>query len=125
MLAQATSGEIGTWVLVAILVINGVGAVGGLVAIFATRREVEAIERRVSAAEDLRDEDRKEGSERRARIYAELKTQREDLNKVAGELHDKINKVDREVGGLKSATEIQTAQLARIETSVHRLAERS
>lgn len=86
-----TTPEIGTWVLILILVINGLGAVGGLVAIFATRREVEAIERRVTAAEEQRDKDLLIGSERRAKIYAELKSQREDMNKMVEKLYGRID----------------------------------
>ena len=107
LLAQAPgTSDIGLWVLISILVINGLGAAGGLVAIFATRREVESIEKRVALSERQRLEDQK------------------SLQAVAGDLHDKVNKVDREVGGLQTATDLQTQQLARIENSVHRLIER-
>lgn len=89
--AQPGPPEIGTWVLIAILIINGLGAVGGLVAIFATRREVEAIEKRVTAAEEQRDQDLLIGSERRAKIYAELKSQREDMLKLVDKIYDRID----------------------------------
>lgn len=89
--ATVTAPQIGTWVLIAILIINGLGAVGGLVAIFATRREVEAIEKRVTASEEQREEDRQIGSERRAKIYAELKSQREDMNKMVEKIYDRID----------------------------------
>lgn len=93
LLADVQPGppEIGTWVLIAILIINGLGAVGGLVAIFATRREVEAIEKRVTASEEQRDLDMQIGSERRAKIYAELKSQREDMNQMVEKIYDRID----------------------------------
>lgn len=81
---------VGTWVLIAILIINGLGAVGGLVAIFATRREVEAIERRVTASEEQREADLQMGSERRAKIYAELKSQRDDMLKLVERIYTRI-----------------------------------
>jgi predicted Holliday junction resolvase-like endonuclease len=89
--ATVTAPQIGTWVLIAILIINGLGAVGGLVAIFATRREVEAIEKRVTASEVQREEDLQIGSDRRAKIYAELKSQREDMNKMVEKIYDRID----------------------------------
>lgn len=98
MLAQS-SPEIGTWVLVAVLIVNGLGGVGGLIAIFATRREVDAIDRRLASIED---------------------TQRADT----GQLHEKVNGVDHKVAGLMAKTDLQNQQLQRIENNVQRLAER-
>lgn len=96
MLAQATtSGEIGTWVLIGILIVNGLGAVGGLVAIFATRREVEAVERRITIAEEQRNLDLQNGSERRAKIYAELKAQRDDWQTVVQKLYERIERTEK------------------------------
>lgn len=93
--ASPDSSEIGTWILIAILVINGLGAVGGLIAIFATRREVEAIERRVSASEVQREQDMQIGSDRRAKIYAELRSQREDFQLEIKQVYDRIERTEK------------------------------
>lgn len=60
--------------------------------------------------------DRIDGVEKR--VLAEVKRDTELI-------HEKINNVAREVSSLTAKTELQNQQLARIETSVHRLAERS
>jgi len=49
--AEATSQEVGIWIIIAICVVNGLGALGGVVAFFATRREVQEIDRRLINAE--------------------------------------------------------------------------
>ncbi len=98
MFAQS-SPEIGTWVLVAVLIVNGLGGVGGLIAIFATRREVDAMDRRLSGAES-------------------------SIREETSNVHEKINNVAREVSTLTGKTDLQTQQLARIETSVSQLAQR-
>ncbi len=90
--AQPGAPEIGMWVLIAILVINGLGAVGGLVAIFATRREVEAIAARVTASEEQREVDLQQGSERRAKIYGELRVQREDFQREVKSVYARIER---------------------------------
>lgn len=98
MFAQAAP-EIGTWVLVALLVLNGLGGIGGLIAVFATRREVDAIDKRLGSIEGV---------------------QRDDT----ADLHEKINSVALEVSAISSKTEMQNQQLARIDVNVQRLAER-
>ena len=98
MLAQQAS-EIGTWVLVAVLVINGLGGVGGLIAIFATRREVDAIDKRLAGIEEIQRDDTKA-------------------------LHEKINGVDRRVAEVGTKTDVQTRQLINIETKLDRAIER-
>ena len=40
-----------SWIIIAVLVVNGLTALGGLVAMFATRRELIALERRVEKTE--------------------------------------------------------------------------
>ena len=95
----ASSPEIGTWVLIALLIVNGLGGMGGLIAIFATRREVDAMDRRLVITENsIKDE--------------------------TSAVHEKINNVAREVSSLTGKTELQNQQLARIETSILRLTER-
>ena len=95
MIANMTNpGELGSWVWIAILIVNGVGAVGGLVAIFATRREVEAIERRVSLAESQRAIDMREGSERRAKIYTELGKQRTEFQQEIKDVYKRIEHIE-------------------------------
>lgn len=96
---QPGSPEIGTWVLIAILVINGLGAMGGLIAIFATRREVESIEKRVGHAE-------------------------EEIKHETGQLHEKINKVALGTAHLQATTERQNQTLVHIEGKLDRLIER-
>lgn len=91
---MSSPGEIGSWVWIAILIVNGIGAVGGLVAIFATRREVEAIERRVSLAESQRALDLREGSERRAKIYNELSKQRTEFQQEIKDVYKRIEHIE-------------------------------
>lgn len=92
---QPGANEIGMWVLGAILIVNGVAAATGLVTIFATRREVDAMEKRLTASEALRDEDMKTGSDRRAKIYEELSNQRADMLKLVEKLHERIGSHER------------------------------
>lgn len=95
MFAEPSTSDIGLWVLIAILVINGLGAAGGLVAIFATRREVESIEKRITATEEQRDADQQEGSLRRGKIYAELKSQRDDFQREIKGCYDRCERIEK------------------------------
>lgn len=81
------------------MILNGLGGMGGLIAVFATRREVDAIDKRLGSIEDI---------------------QRDDANA----LHNKINEVAQNVSAIGAKTDLQNQQLARIEGSVNRLAER-
>ena len=61
LLANSSSDlQLGSWVGIAFLVINGLAALGGLIAFFATRREVQELDRRVIVTEqavvDIRDQ---------------------------------------------------------------------
>lgn len=85
MLAQ-TSPEIGNWIMVALLIVNGLGGLGGLLAIFATRREVESMESRVSGLEES-------VSHVRAEMHAmELRLRDSGTARAEG-LHERINAV--------------------------------
>jgi hypothetical protein len=100
MLSQLTTPEgVGTWLLIGFLVVNALGGLGGLVAIFATRREVDAIDRRVMAAESR-------------------------IGKESGDLHEKINKVAIAVGGLEASTDSQNQKLSHMDAKLDRLIER-
>ena len=94
--AQPGAPEIGMWMLVAAFVVNLLPAVIGLITIFATRREMEAIEKRMSASEAQRAEDMETGSERRKQIYAELSNQRADMLKLVEKLHERIGSHERQ-----------------------------
>lgn len=70
----------------------------------------------------------KEAMTRRRAMHQKIdeaeKRLRDEVRVDTGALHEKINKVDRDVAALNAKTELQNQQLARIESSVHRLAER-
>ena len=70
----------------------------------------------------------KEGMVRRRAMHEKIdgveKRVRDDLKRDTELIHEKVNNIAREVSGLSAKTELQNQQLARIETSVHRLAER-
>lgn len=57
MLAEASpdASQLGNWLLIGMFVVNSLVALGGVLAFFATRRELEAVEKRTAALEvDLR-----------------------------------------------------------------------
>ncbi|HOP99130.1 MAG TPA: hypothetical protein PLK78_17065 [Verrucomicrobiota bacterium] len=62
--------------------------------------------------------------ERYDKTQLELKDLRDERKKDVAELHEKINKVDKEVGGLTTATHLQNQQLAQISAKIDRIAER-
>jgi len=59
-----------------------------------------------------------------ATMSAKERTLRDEAKKETGELHEKINEVAVEVAGTKSAVELQTQQLARVDSKIDRLIER-
>lgn len=78
---------------------------------------------RVAALEN----EAKEAMTRRRAMHAKVdemeKAIRNEVKQDTADLHEKINKVDRDVSALSAKTELQNQQLARIESYVHRLAE--
>lgn len=61
-------------------------------------------------------------TQRHGQLFAQIEKAREEarqeLKEATGDLHVKVNKVDREVGGIAASIELQNQQLARIETSL-------
>lgn len=51
LLADMSPAQLGNWVIIAFAVFSGLGSLGGLVAFFATRREVQEIDRRTGENE--------------------------------------------------------------------------
>lgn len=72
--------------------------------------------------------DARESMNRRRAMHDKIdlaeKRLREEVRKDTADLYDKINTVAQNVAALNAKTELQNQQLARIEASVHRLAER-
>ena len=115
ILAQ-TNAEVGSWVTVALLVVNGLVGLGGLLSFLATRREVEGVERRVETMEgDLREmRDRNEtdkaelleaGEGRARRIHERMDAVRTELlghtEHMRRELNDKVDAMpDRIIANL-------------------------
>ena len=58
------------------------------------------------------------------RIERDVITLSKDRKRDAGELHEKINSVDRKVAGLEKATELQNQRLLGMDQKLDRLIER-
>lgn len=62
-------------------------------------------------------------TERHGQLFSQIAHAREqarqELKSDTNAMHEKINKVDREVGAIAKGMELQNQQLARIETSLH------
>jgi predicted transcriptional regulator len=56
-----------------------------------------------------------------SKLSEELKTLREERREDTDALHNKINKVDREVGELKAATNLQNQTLAGLNSDIKRI----
>jgi hypothetical protein len=58
------------------------------------------------------------------RLNRELASLRQERRAEVGELHEKVNKVDREVGELRACLELNNQQLTRIDAKLDRVIER-
>lgn len=58
------------------------------------------------------------------RLERDMQTLASERKKDVGELHEKINKVDRNVAGLERATEMQNQKLSSMDSKLDRLIER-
>lgn len=67
---------------------------------------------------------RKEVSHELLRFEQELGSLRHERRAEVGELQQKINKVDREVGELRASIELNNQQLMRIDAKLDRVIER-
>lgn len=67
---------------------------------------------------------RQQVSEELARLEHEIESLRRERRTEVGELQQKINKVDREVGELRASIELNNQQLARIDAKLDRVIER-
>ena len=97
LLAESNPAEVGSWVLILFTVVNGLAALGGLVANFATRREVEQLEKRLdgqdAAVDALRDEMHKMNKELRDKMDVD-KTEVLHAGSVrAGNLHTRCDQI--------------------------------
>jgi septal ring factor EnvC (AmiA/AmiB activator) len=75
-------------------------------------------------SESLCQSRRKEVSNELARLDQELGCLRRERRTEVGELQQKINKVDREVGELRTSIELSNQQLMRIDAKLERMIER-
>lgn len=119
MLAQS-SLEVGQWVMVAALVINAVVGLGGLLAFFATRREMEGVEKRVAELEcrlsDMRDRNETDKAEmleagegRARRLHERMDTVRTELlehtehmrKEVSDQLHAMPSRIIADLANFK------------------------
>ncbi len=100
---------------------------------YATKAELDAVETRISVqvggverdVKTLRGEIIANGEVRRQSIEGKVEGVRHELDGKIGLVHEKINKVDKEVGGIKSATDLQNQQLARMEISLQHIARKA
>jgi hypothetical protein len=67
---------------------------------------------------------RQEVSRELARLEQEIESLRHERRTDVGELQQKINKVDREVGELRASIELNNQQLTRIDAKLDRVIER-
>ncbi len=67
---------------------------------------------------------RQQVSDELARLEHEIEILRRERRTEVGELQQKINKVDREVGELRASIELNNQQLARIDAKLDRVIER-
>lgn len=125
MLAQ-TNAELGGWVTAALFVVNGLVGLGGLLSFIATRREVEAVEKRVETMEgDLREmRDRNEtdkaelleaGESRARRLHERMDAGRTELlehtEHLRRELNDKVDAMpDRIIANLANFKAFQASK---------------
>lgn len=95
---QAGATEVGMWVIVAFLVINGVGGLMGLLSFFATRREVDKLDHRVGKLEDTTEA-----------VRMEMRSMKDDLvlsgDKRSSILHNRINPVVENLAAIKAGQE--------------------
>lgn len=67
---------------------------------------------------------RQQVSDELARLDREIEMLRRERGAQVGELQQKINKVDREVGELRASIELNNQQLSRIDSKLDRVIER-
>ena len=93
--------EIGSWVMVAALIINAIVGLGGLLAFFATRREMESVEKRVGTLElelrSMRDRTETDKTEMLAAGECRARRLHERMDDVRAELLAHTDTMRREV----------------------------
>lgn len=67
---------------------------------------------------------RRELSDKLLRLQQELENLRHERRSETSELHQKVNKVDREVGELRTSLDLNNQQLQRIDAKLDRVIER-
>lgn len=117
MLAQITNTSVGNWVLVAALIVSGFSSMGGLVAFFATRREVQSIDERVKTTEAAV-----------VAIRAEMKDDKEDLiangERRSTSLHRRLDPLVENTAALKAGQEAYVHALTNFTQTVTALAKK-
>lgn len=105
LLAEATNEFYGQWLIVGLGVIAGLGGIASIAGYFATRREMVALEKRVSTIEIDQKDDRRNSeihaSERSKTIFSEIKDTREKLE-------NRINPLVENTAALKASHEAFT-----------------
>lgn len=102
--ATASESAIGTWVIIAMLVVNGIAASVGVLAIFATRRDVEQVIKMAEAAmqradevdADLQDYKQKvndNGEARKNFIILHIDAKQKELRDEISRVHERIDKL--------------------------------
>lgn len=120
MLAEASNAGIGSWV-------NGAAAVGGLaatvLAIFVTRRELDSLkaetERRLNTHEEVhKGIFSKVGGVERG-TQTKVDQLRSEFSSEIGDLHEKVNRVDKSVTAIEVETRFQSKTLSAIATKLN------
>jgi hypothetical protein len=100
--ANASESAIGTWVIIAMLVVNGIAASVGVLAIFATRRDVEQVIKMAESAmkradevdADLQDYKQKvndNGEARKNFIIVHIDAKQAELRQEIARVHQRID----------------------------------
>lgn len=94
----ATNAAFGQWMIIVFAVINGAVGIVGIFSLFATRREMDKIDSRVSKLEETSDT-----------IRNEMRKMKDELTYSADRrssvLHNRINPVIENLAGVKAAQE--------------------
>jgi hypothetical protein len=120
MLADASNAAIGSWVNAGAAVV-GLGA--AVLAIFVTRREVDShkadTERRLSAHEEIhKGIFSKVGGVERG-TQTKVDQLRSEFSSEIGDLHEKVNRVDKSVTAIEVETRFQSKTLSAIASKLN------
>lgn len=120
--------ELGVWVLCFAVVINVLLSATRLWMLWGNKPEKRHVRIETSVKTDLEKHiqfNREEHESLFRKIGGVERGLRAEMKSDTEKLHEKVNAVGRDVSGLKTGQEIQTAHLSRVDSKLDRLLERS